>query len=147
NPSPWTAAVSAPFAHPGNRFWSSLAAAGITDDVVDASRGLSRQTERMLAERGVGITNLVARATARADQLTRAELRAGGERLVERLTALRPDPVAVVGTTAFRDAFAWRGAQRGVQTTDDIRGWPPATSLWVLPNPSGLNAHETVTTL
>src|SRR5699024_8698515 len=78
NPSPWTAAVNAPFARPGNRFWVSLAAAGILDATIDASRGLSHADERLLAERGIGITNLVSRPTARADELSAAELRPAG---------------------------------------------------------------------
>lgn len=147
NPSLWTAAVNAPFAHPGNRFWKSLDLAGITDGLVDTSRGLSRRDERMLAERGIGITNFVSRATTRADELTREELRAGGARLADRIPALRPKAVAVVGITAFRAAFATPGAKLGPQHTDAVPGWPKDVPLWALPNPSGLNAHETVQSL
>ncbi|PKI92135.1 mismatch-specific DNA-glycosylase [Actinomycetales bacterium SN12] len=147
NPSPWTVAVNAPFARPGNRFWPSLAAAGLTDDVVDASRGLSPSDERMLAERGIGMTNLVARPTARADELAAHELRAGGRRLLERVRVLRPGSVAIVGITAFRTAFALPRARMGAQDTDALSGWPRGIPLWVVPNPSGLNAHETVESL
>lgn len=147
NPSPWTAAVNAPFARPGNRFWPSLAAAGVTDGVVDASRGLSESDERMLAEQGIGITNLVARPTARADELSRAELRAGGLRLRERVRALRPRVVAIVGITAYRAAFDAPRARMGLQDVSALDSWPAEVSLWVVPNPSGLNAHETAGTL
>lgn len=147
NPSPWTVAVNAPFARPGNRFWPSLAAAGLTDAVVDASRGLSPSDERMLAARGIGMTNLVTRPTARADELSAAELRAGGKRLVERVRVLQPDTVAVVGITAFRTAFGVPRARMGAQDAGAVRAWPAEVRLWVVPNPSGLNAHETVDTL
>ncbi|MCH4158872.1 MAG: hypothetical protein LKF35_01955 [Bifidobacterium minimum] len=90
NPGLWTAAVNAPFAHPGNRFWLSLDRAGITDGLVDVSRGMSPEQADMLVRRGVAMTNLVARTTARADELGREELRTGGERLVRRVAAMRP---------------------------------------------------------
>jgi TDG/mug DNA glycosylase family protein len=147
NPSPWTVAVNAPFARPGNRFWPSLATAGLTDEVVDASRGLSPSDERMLAERGIGMTNLVARPTARADELEEHELRAGGRRLLERVRVLRPRAVAVVGITAFRSAFTLPRARMGAQDAGVLSGWPGGVPLWVVPNPSGLNAHETVDSL
>ncbi|WP_313354940.1 mismatch-specific DNA-glycosylase [Microbacterium sp.] len=147
NPSPWTVAVNAPFARPGNRFWPSLATAGLTDEVVDASRGLSPSDERMLATRGIGMTNLVARPTARADELSKDELRAGGRRLLERVRVLRPHAVAVVGITAFRIAFAMPRARVGRQDTDGLSQWPRDIPLWVVPNSSGLNAHETVDSL
>lgn len=151
NPSPWTVAVNAPFARPGNRFWTSLAAARITDHTVDASRGLAAADERMLAESGIGIMNLVARPSARADELSRTELHAGGRRLVERTAIIRPQAVAVVGVTAFRNAFDLPKTRLGEQDTDTITralpGWPTGVQLWVLPNPSGLNAHETTESL
>lgn len=147
NPSPWTAAVNAPFARPGNRFWPSLHLAGVTESAVDASRGLSRADERMLAERGIGMTNLVSRPTARADELDDAELRRGGERTVGRVRTMLPRAVAVVGITAFRKAFSAPRARVGEQDTSRISGWPDGTALWALPHPSGLNAHETVDSL
>ena len=146
NPSPWTAAVNAPFARPGNRFWKSLAAAGITDEVVDAASGLSQLDERMLAELGFGITNLASRPTARADELSRAELQAGAQRLAQRVEVIRPNVVAILGVTAFRTAFSLPRATLGHQTTQHCSDWPQGVQLWVLPNPSGLNAHENVAT-
>lgn len=147
NPGLWTAAVNAPFARPGNRFWPSLHRAGLTEHVVDASTGLSAGNERQLLSRGIGVTNLVGRATARADELTREELRVGGERLVERARELRPGVVAVAGITAFRVAFVRPKAAMGPQDTTAIRGWPEDMALWVVPQPSGLNAHETIDSL
>lgn len=147
NPSPWTAAVNAPFARPGNRFWSSLAAAGITPHTVDASTGLASSDERMLAERGFGITNLVSRPTARADELTTQELQTGGAELVKRVGVLQPHTVAILGITAFRTAFSMPRATLGPQSTTGIEGWSEKVQLWALPNPSGLNAHESVKTL
>src|SRR5699024_7919191 len=104
-PSPWTAVVNAPFAQPGNRCWKALHASGINNKVVDASRCLEQQDERLLAELGIGITNLVDRPTARADEIASEELRAGASRLVQRVILFKPRAVAVVGITAFRDAF------------------------------------------
>lgn len=147
NPGLWTAAVNAPFARPGNRFWPSLHRAGIIDHPVDASAGLSEVDEAELAALGIGITNLVGRATARADELSREELRAGGARLAERAGRLRPDVVAVVGITAFRTAFSLPRARTGRQDPGSVPGWPAGVELWVVPQPSGLNAHETVDSL
>lgn len=147
NPSPWTVAVNAPFARPGNRFWTSLAAAGITPNTVDAAAGLSTDDERMLAELGVGITNFVSRPTARADELSNQELRDGGQDLIRRVRIMQPQTVAILGITAFRTAFSLPKAQLGLQDPTTISGWPADVSLWVMPNPSGLNAHETVETI
>lgn len=147
NPSPWTAAVNAPFARPGNRFWTSLAAANITPHTVDASTGLSRADEQLLTELGIGISNFSSRPTARADELTTQELRAGGARLVERVQVLQPRVVAILGITAFRTAFSMPRATLGLQSPQDIAGWPDTVELWAMPNPSGLNAHENIQTL
>ncbi|WP_051172597.1 mismatch-specific DNA-glycosylase [Microbacterium indicum] len=147
NPGLWTAAVNAPFARPGNRFWPSLHRAGLTDNPVDASTGLSAGDEDQLLSRGIGLTNLVGRATVRADELSRDELRAGGRRLVERAAGLRPRVVALAGITAFRDAFGQRHARLGEQDATLIDGWPNGVRLWVVPQPSGLNAHETIDSL
>lgn len=151
NPGLWTAAVNAPFARPGNRFWPALFRAGITDHLVDASRGLREADAAHLEERGVGITNLVGRASVRADELTRAELRAGAQRLIERLSGpspdLAPEVAAIAGITAFRTAFALPKATLGRQDTAAIPGWPAHLPLWVVPQPSGLNAHESVDSL
>jgi len=147
NPGLWTAAVNAPFAHPGNRFWPSLHRAGLTDHVVDAAAGLSPEDEAQLLRRGIGITNLVGRATVRASELSRAELRAGGAALVERVAELRPAVVAMAGITAFRTAFGLPKAVMGAQDVSSIPGWPADVALWVVPQPSGLNAHETIDSL
>lgn len=147
NPSPWTVAVNAPFARPGNRFWPSLAAAGITPITVDAAAGLSPDDEHLLAELGIGITNFVSRPTARADELRSQELRDGGQDLLRRVRIMRPQAVAILGITAFRAAFRLPKAQLGLQDPAAISGWPADVPLWAMPNPSGLNAHETVETI
>nr|WP_223205403.1 mismatch-specific DNA-glycosylase [Gordonia jinghuaiqii] len=142
NPGLWTAATGAHFARPGNRFYPALARAGIVDHVIDASTGMSDADRKALLERGVGITNVVARATATAAELTAQELRDGGVRLRERVRAIGPRVVAVAGITAYRSAFGRRDAVTGRQ--DET--WDGA-QLWVVPNPSGLNAHETIDSL
>ena len=148
NPGLWTAAVRTHFAHPGNRFYPALAQAGITGYEIDRVAGMSDADRAHLVGRGIGITNLVRRATARADELSRAELVAGGERLRRLVAEHRPAVVAVAGITAYRDAFGERRAVAGRQpdTLDSAALWSGA-ALWVVPNPSGLNAHETVETL
>jgi len=147
NPGLWTAAVNAPFARPGNRFWPSLHRAGLTSRLVDASRGLDPVDEQDLRARGIGITNLIGRATARADELGREELRDSGRRLVSRLPALRPRTVAIAGITAFRTAYALPRARLGRQDPAQVEGWPAAVDLHVVPQPSGLNAHATIASL
>ena len=148
NPGLWTAAVNTHFAHPGNRFYPALARAGISGYEIDRAAGMSAADREHLIGRGVGITNLVQRATARADELSRAELRGGGERLRRFVAEHRPAVVAIAGITAYRDAFGERGAAAGRQadTLESAETWSGA-ALWVVPNPSGLNAHETVATL
>ncbi|GAA4117778.1 mismatch-specific DNA-glycosylase [Enteractinococcus coprophilus] len=147
NPSPWAASVQAPFARPGNRFWKSLHAGGVTERLVNNSNGMERSDELMLAQRGVGITNIVSRPTSRSSELSREELQAGCAQLIERVAVLRPRVVAFTGITAFRTAFASPKALLGPQPTDDLTGWPEQSQLWVVPDPSGLNAHESVETL
>ncbi len=142
NPGLWTAATGAHFARPGNRFYPALYAAGITDRLIDASAGMSDDDARALTGAGVGITNVVARATAKASELTRDELEAGGRNLVRTVERVRPRVLAVLGVTAYRSAFGEPKATVGEQD----RRIGDAT-IWVLPNPSGLNAHETVETL
>jgi TDG/mug DNA glycosylase family protein len=142
NPGLWTAATQTHFAHPGNRFYPALHRAGITDHELDRVAGLSDADRRQLTDRGIAITNLVPRATAKASELTREELRAGGAALVERLERWRPVVVAVAGVTAYRSAFGRPKARLGRQP-EPLAG----AELWVVPNPSGLNAHETVATL
>lgn len=147
NPGLWTAAVNAPFARPGNRFWPSLHKAGLTDHVVDASLGLRDDDLQHLLDRGIGITNLIGRATARADELSRAELRESGARIIERVRTLLPQKVAIAGITAYRSAFSKPKAVLGRQDTAEIEGWPAEVELWVVPQPSGLNAHENIDSL
>ena len=142
NPGLHTVAVQAPFARPGNRFYPALHRAGITDRVIDASTGLLPADRAHLIERGIGLTTLVAAATRRAEELTRAQLVEGAASLEHRVAGLRPRVVAMLGVTAYRDAFDRRRATAGAQT--ELLGGVP---LWVVPNPSGLNAHETVATL
>lgn len=142
NPGLWTAAAGAHFAHPGNRFYPALHEAGITAHRLEVSNGMADSDRRHLLERGVGITNLVPRATARADELRRDELRAGARRLEADAAAWRPNVVAVVGIGAYRVAFAKPKAVAGRQS--ELLG---GAAVFVLGNPSGLNAHETVTTL
>ncbi|WP_198395392.1 mismatch-specific DNA-glycosylase [Brevibacterium antiquum] len=144
NPGLWTAAVNAPFARPGNRFWPSLHQAGLTDHLVDASLGLAVEDEAQLLARGIGITNLVGRATARADELDKDELREGAARLVRRLDDIRPKVVAVAGITSFRIGYSQPKAHLGEQDTSLIDGWPEDINLHVVPQPSGLNAHYQV---
>jgi TDG/mug DNA glycosylase family protein len=148
NPGLWTAAVRTHFAHPGNRFYPALATAGITGYEIDRVAGMSDADRAHLVARGIGITNLVRRATARADELSREELRAGGERLRRFVAEHRPAVVAIAGITAYREAFGERAARAGRQpeTLESEAHWSGA-ALWVVPNPSGLNAHETVATL
>jgi double-stranded uracil-DNA glycosylase len=130
NPGLVSAATGRHFARPGNRFWPALAAAGFTP------RRLQPDEQWELAALGLGITNMVARATARADELSDAEMVAGGLRLRELVAAVRPVWLAVVGITAYRTAFDAPRATVGPQAT--VLG---TTRVWVLPNPSGLNAH------
>lgn len=142
NPGLWTAATSTHFAHPGNRFYPALLRGGVVDRVIDRGTGMTDDDRRYLVERGIGITNLVARATPKASELTADELRAGGERLVRFVIEHAPRVVAVAGVTAFRQAFGRRDAKLGRQA-EPFAG----TELWIVPNPSGLNAHETIETL
>lgn len=142
NPGLWTAATGTHFAHPGNRFYPALHRAGITERELDRVNGLSDEDRHYLVERGIAITNLVARATARASELTTEELRAGAAALVARLQRWSPRVVAIAGITAYRTAFGRRAARPGPQP-ETLAG----AALWVVPNPSGLNAHETVDSL
>lgn len=131
NPGLYTAAVGHHFARPGNRFWPALHAGGFT------ARLLAPHEERALLDLGLGITNLVARATATADELRAEELLAGAKLLQRKVKRVAPRWVAVVGVTAYRTAFARPKARLGRQ--EETIG---EAKLWVLPNPSGLNAHH-----
>ena len=142
NPGLWTAAVQAHFARRGNRFYPALFRAGLTDREIDASAGYRPEDRDHLLDRGIGITNLVRRASARADELHRGELVEGAARLKMLVERIRPPVVAVLGVTAYRMAFGDKAVVVGRQPID-LAG----AQCWVLPNPSGLNAHETVDSL
>jgi TDG/mug DNA glycosylase family protein len=130
NPSLYSAATGYHFARPGNRFWPALHRAGFTPALLHPSQ------QWTLPELGLGITNVVARATARADELSPAELVDGGKLLEKLVTTWQPRYLAVLGVTAYRAAFGRPKARTGPQP-ETIGGVP----VWVLPNPSGLNAH------
>jgi double-stranded uracil-DNA glycosylase len=140
NPGLWTAATQTHFAHPGNRFYPALRLAGILDRDMDRAGGMTDADRDYLMEHGLGITNLVNRATARADELTGEELRAGVVRWTRLVREHRPRVVAVAGITAYRTAFRRPRAVAGEQP-ESLAG----AALWVVPNPSGLNAHDTLT--
>lgn len=142
NPGLWTAATGTHFAHPGNRFYPALLRAGVIEEPIDPAAGMSETERGVLRRRGIAITNLVRRATAKASELSRAELVDGGERLHALVAEVRPRVVAVAGVTAYRSAFGDPRAQVGRQP-EPMAG----SELWVVPNPSGLNAHETVASL
>lgn len=142
NPGLWTAATQTHFAHPSNRFYPALHRAGITSRQFDQAEGLSDQDRRELTARGVAITNVVPRATARASELSTSELREGARVLVARLEEWRPAVVAIAGVTTYRTAFGRPSAGLGRQP-EQLAG----AELWVVPNPSGLNAHETIDSL
>ena len=129
NPGLYSAATGWHFARPGNRFWPALYASGFT------GRLLKPAEQDELATFGLGITNIAPRATAQATELTAAELQAGGQRLTSLVAARRPRFVAVLGVTAYRTAFARPKAVIGPQP--DLLA---TARLWILPNPSGLNA-------
>ena len=130
NPGLYTAAVGHHFARPGNRFWPALYQSGFT------SRLVSPFEERELLQSGIGISNVVPFATASAAELTQDDFIAGGRRLAAKVKRHRPTVVAILGVGAYRHAFDRPKAQIGEQPEriHDAR-------VWVLPNPSGLNAN------
>lgn len=136
NPGLYSAATGYHFARPGNRFWPALHRSGFTP------RQLRPDEQEQLLGLGLGITNVVPRATARAGELTDDELREGGRKLLEKAESFGPRWLAIVGITAYRTAFGEARATFGPQART-----AGATRLWVLPNPSGLNAHKTVAQL
>ena len=142
NPGLWTAATQTHFAHPGNRFYPALLEAGIIERPIDRGVGMTDDDRRSLIDRGIGITNVVRRATAKASELTADELRVGGEQLRVFVRERSPKVVAVAGITAYRTAFSVPKATPGEQL-EHFEG----SRLFVVPNPSGLNAHETTSTL
>jgi TDG/mug DNA glycosylase family protein len=131
NPSLYSAATGWHFARPGNRFWPALHLSGFTP------RRLAPAEQHLLPGYGLGLTNLVARATAQAAELDESELLAGAARLTALVRRHRPRILAIAGVTAYRTAFGHPRATTGPQPRQD----PP---VWVLPNPSGLNAHWTL---
>lgn len=133
NPGLVSAETGHHFARPGNRFWPALHQSGFTP------RQFRPDEQKELLELGLGITNIVDRPSARADELSRADLAAGGENLVKKVLTYEPEWLAVVGVTAYRDAFGNKKAAMGRQ--DRLIG---TTKVWILPNPSGLNAHYTL---
>ncbi|HZS22670.1 MAG TPA: G/U mismatch-specific DNA glycosylase, partial [Pseudonocardiaceae bacterium] len=133
NPGLVSAATGHHFARPGNRFWPVLHLAGFTPRLLHPSE------QGLLPDYGLGITNLAPRATARAAELSTAELRAGADRLRWLLARFKPRLLAVVGVSAYRIGFAQPHAGFGPQSPA-----PVSTRTWVLPNPSGLNAHWTL---
>jgi TDG/mug DNA glycosylase family protein len=133
NPGLWSGAVGHHFARPGNRFWKALHRSGFTD------RELSPFEDRSLLVRGLGLTNLVARTTATADELSRDEIREGARGLADRLAPYRTRFVALLGIGAYRTGFGRPKASLGPQD-EELAG----ARLWVLPNPSGLNARYQV---
>jgi TDG/mug DNA glycosylase family protein len=133
NPGLMSAATGHHFARPGNRFWPALHLSGFTP------RQLKPAEQQELLTYRLGITNVVDRPSAKAAELTRAEFVAGGQNLVNKVLDVQPEWLAVLGVTAYRDAFGERTAAVGKQ--DRTIG---TTRVWVLPNPSGLNAHYTL---
>ncbi|MGW0118642.1 G/U mismatch-specific DNA glycosylase [Streptomyces sp. NPDC003327] len=136
NPGLMSAATGHHFARPGNRFWPVLHLSGFTP------RLLRPEEQQELLTYGLGITNVVARATARADELSREEYQEGGRILAEKVERLAPRWLAVVGVTAYRTAFGDPKAAIGPQERRI-----GSTRIWALPNPSGLNAHWTAATM
>jgi TDG/mug DNA glycosylase family protein len=130
NPSIYSAAVGHHFARPGNRLWKTLHAAGFTPHVFHPS------DDQELLALGVGMTNICDRATARADELSKADLMTGRHTLGQKVTHYQPKMLAILGISAYRTAFKQPKATLGHQP-DQFHG----ASVWVLPNPSGLNAH------
>jgi len=130
NPGLYSGAVGHHFARPGNRFWNALHGSGFTPELVGPFE------ERRLLDHGLGITNLVRRATSGAAEVGDEELRAGGRRLRRKAGRLVPRFVAFLGVTAYRSAFGLPFASVGAQA----EAFGPSRA-WVLPNPSGLNAH------
>ena len=130
NPGLYTAAIGRHFGRPGNRFWPALHAGGFTPRLFSPFEGV------LLLELGFGITNVVERATARADELTDDEIRTGGKRLLARVKRWRPTVVAFVGIGPYRIVSGIKDARVGLQEAPF-----GGSHAWVLPNPSGLNAH------
>ncbi len=130
NPGIWSGATGFHFAKPGNRFWKTLHLAGFTDRLLHPSE------EHELLENGYGITSFCKRTTATAAELSNEEIVEGGKLLVKKIKRYKPQFLAVLGIGAYRTAFNQRTAKLGLQA-EEIGG----AKVWLLPNPSGLNAH------
>ena len=130
NPGLWSGATGHHFARPGNRFWPAIHRAGLTPELLSPDR------QEELLRYGIGVANLVARTTASAAELTLDELRAGGASIVPKILRFRPRKVAFLGVSTYRVAFGLPKAAIGGQP--ERIG---SSEVWVLPNPSGLNAH------
>lgn len=130
NPGIWSGATGFHFAKPGNRFWKVLHLAGFTDRILHPSE------KHELLRRGYGMTCFVKRTTSRADELTSEEYIEGGKILVKKIEKYKPRTLAVLGIGAYRAAFQKPRATLGLQD-EKIAG----ANVWLLPNPSGLNAH------
>lgn len=142
NPGLQAVAVRAHFAGHANRFFPALFRAGITDRLIDPSSGYEQGDVEHLLQLGIGITSLVAGATARVADLSDEELRAGVGQLTVRVRRISPVVVAFLGVTAYRIAFANKCAKTGHQP-EPLAG----SELWIVPNPSGLNRRENVASL
>ncbi|RVX43164.1 G/U mismatch-specific uracil-DNA glycosylase [Nonomuraea polychroma] len=136
NPGLMSEATGHHFARPGNRFWPALHLSGFTP------RLLAPAEQHLLPSYGLGITNIVPRASAKASELTREELVEGGAALASKVTEAGPKVLAVLGVSAYRTAFLRPKARIGPQG-ETVGG----ARIWVLPNPSGLNAHWTLATI
>lgn len=142
NPGLWTAATQSHFSSPSNRFYPALFAAGIIERPIARGAAHTDDDRQHFLERGLGISNVAHRTTAKASELSKEELRQGGLDLRALVRSAQPAVVALAGITAYRTAFGQPKAKMGEQATD-FEG----ARLWVVPNPSGLNAHETVDSL
>ena len=144
NPGLWTAATQTHFSYPGNRFYPALRRGGVIDweISISPSNGMTEEDRDRLTQRGLGISNVAHRATAKASELSTEELRSGAADLSRRIESWQPMVVAIAGITAYRTGFRKPKAVMGLQeeTIGDVE-------LWVVPNPSGLNAHESVDSL
>jgi double-stranded uracil-DNA glycosylase len=130
NPGLWSGATGHHFARPGNRFWRAIHEAGLTPSLLSPDR------QHQLLDHGLGVTNLVARTTANAAELRPDELRAGARALMAKVERYRPARIAFLGVSSYRVAFGRPEAAVGRQA-EPLAG----AEVWVLPNPSGLNAH------
>lgn len=138
----WTAATQTHFSYPSNRYYPALVRGGVIDWEISPSDGMTDEDRDRFTGRGLGISNVAPRATAKASELSAEELRSGAEELTSRIEGWQPTVVAIAGITAYRTGFRKPKAVMGLQA--ELIG---GAELWVVPNPSGLNAHESVDSL